>query len=76
MTKLSHLLINIISFKLYEAYEQIESDLILLGATAVEDKLQEGVPEAISSLAKAGINLWVLTGDKQETAINIGKDIR
>lgn len=52
--------------------EQIEKDLRLLGATAIEDKLQEGVPEAIEALLKADINVWVLTGDKQETAINIG----
>ena len=43
-----------------------------MGCTAIEDKLQEGVPEAIESLAKAGISIWVLTGDKQDTAINIG----
>ena len=41
------------------------------GATAIEDKLQDGVPEAIAELAAAGINIWVLTGDKEETAINI-----
>ncbi|KAI3380647.1 hypothetical protein SNEBB_006271 [Seison nebaliae] len=52
--------------------EEIETDLILLGATAVEDRLQDDVPQTISNLAKAGIKLWVLTGDKQETAINIG----
>ncbi|XP_013765295.1 phospholipid-transporting ATPase FetA-like, partial [Pundamilia nyererei] len=44
----------------------------LLGATAVEDKLQDGVPETIEQLAKADIKIWVLTGDKQETAENIG----
>ncbi|EPS65072.1 hypothetical protein M569_09707, partial [Genlisea aurea] len=55
-----------------EAAEEIEKDLILLGATAVEDKLQQGVPECIDKLAQAGIKLWVLTGDKMETAINIG----
>ncbi|XP_028753721.1 putative phospholipid-transporting ATPase 9 [Neltuma alba] len=55
-----------------EIAEQIEKDLILLGATAVEDKLQNGVPECIDKLAQAGIKLWVLTGDKMETAINIG----
>ncbi|CAM6104300.1 unnamed protein product [Calypogeia fissa] len=54
------------------ASELIEKDLILVGATAVEDKLQEGVPECIDRLALAGLKLWVLTGDKQETAINIG----
>ncbi|KAI5058579.1 hypothetical protein GOP47_0026749 [Adiantum capillus-veneris] len=52
--------------------EQIERDLILVGATAVEDKLQQGVPECIDKLAQAGIKIWVLTGDKSETAINIG----
>ncbi|KAH6807180.1 ATPase E1-E2 type family protein / haloacid dehalogenase-like hydrolase family protein [Perilla frutescens var. frutescens] len=52
--------------------EDMEKDLILLGATAVEDKLQQGVPECIDKLAQAGIKLWVLTGDKMETAINIG----
>ncbi|KAI9177677.1 hypothetical protein LWI28_018029 [Acer negundo] len=52
--------------------EKIERDLILLGATAVEDKLQKGVPECIDKLARAEIKIWVLTGDKMETAINIG----
>ena len=52
--------------------EKIESDLILIGATAIEDRLQDGVPECIAKLAKAGIKIWVLTGDKMETAINIG----
>ena len=51
--------------------EEIEVQLTLLGATALEDKLQEGVPDAISTLLKAGIKMWVLTGDKLETAINI-----
>ncbi|XP_016572637.2 putative phospholipid-transporting ATPase 9 isoform X1 [Capsicum annuum] len=55
-----------------EATEKIEKELILLGATAVEDKLQQGVPECIDKLAQAGIKIWVLTGDKMETAINIG----
>ncbi|KAK9271574.1 hypothetical protein L1049_001935 [Liquidambar formosana] len=55
-----------------EAADKIERDLILLGATAVEDKLQKGVPECIDKLAHAGIKLWVLTGDKMETAVNIG----
>ncbi|DBA00721.1 TPA: hypothetical protein N0F65_001192 [Lagenidium giganteum] len=50
----------------------IEVDLMLLGATAIEDRLQEGVEEAICALRKAGINFWVLTGDKKETAISIG----
>ncbi|XP_070706126.1 phospholipid-transporting ATPase IC [Pempheris klunzingeri] len=53
-------------------YEQIENDLMLIGATAIEDKLQDGVPETIAKLAKADIKIWVLTGDKKETAENIG----
>ncbi|NWX94552.1 AT8B2 ATPase, partial [Nothoprocta pentlandii] len=44
----------------------------LLGATAIEDKLQQGVPETIAVLTLANIKIWVLTGDKQETAVNIG----
>ncbi|XP_061590381.1 phospholipid-transporting ATPase ID-like isoform X2 [Cololabis saira] len=58
--------------RLDELYEEIEKDLILLGATAVEDKLQDGVPQTIEQLALADIKIWVLTGDKQETAENIG----
>uniref|UniRef100_A0A8D1IKL3 Phospholipid-transporting ATPase n=2 Tax=Sus scrofa TaxID=9823 RepID=A0A8D1IKL3_PIG len=54
--------------KLAEAYEQIETDLILLGATAVEDRLQEKAADTIEALQKAGIKVWVLTGDKMETA--------
>lgn len=50
----------------------VESNLKLLGASGIEDKLQQGVPEAIESLRMAGIKVWVLTGDKQETAISIG----
>ncbi|KAL6435702.1 hypothetical protein ACFW04_005540 [Cataglyphis niger] len=58
--------------KLDAIYEEIEKDMSLLGATAIEDKLQDGVPQTIANLSVAGIKLWVLTGDKQETAINIG----
>ncbi|KAF9604639.1 hypothetical protein IFM89_008966 [Coptis chinensis] len=53
--------------------DKIEKNLFLLGATAVEDKLQKGVPECINKLAEAGIKIWVLTGDKLETAVNIGR---
>lgn len=60
------------SEKLDEIAEVIENDLFLLGATAIEDKLQDGVPETIHTLQSAGIKIWVLTGDRQETAINIG----
>ncbi|CCE27051.1 related to ATPase II [Claviceps purpurea 20.1] len=58
--------------KLESVAELIEQDLYLLGGTAIEDRLQDGVPDTIALLAKAGIKLWVLTGDKVETAINIG----
>ncbi|KAM7383468.1 hypothetical protein PAMP_003116 [Pampus punctatissimus] len=58
--------------RLAAAYEQIEQDMMLLGATAIEDKLQEGVPQTIAVLSLANIKIWVLTGDKQETAVNIG----
>ncbi|KAJ3109737.1 hypothetical protein HDU96_007113 [Phlyctochytrium bullatum] len=64
--------INNRSAELDAAAELIEKDLILLGATAIEDKLQDGVPDTIHTLATAGIKLWILTGDRQETAINIG----
>ncbi|KAH9330122.1 hypothetical protein KI387_002230, partial [Taxus chinensis] len=58
--------------KLEAVADKIERELILVGATAVEDKLQQGVPQCIDKLAQAGIKIWVLTGDKVETAINIG----
>ncbi|XP_010329996.2 phospholipid-transporting ATPase FetA-like isoform X2 [Saimiri boliviensis] len=57
--------------RLSNIYEEVEKDLMLLGATAIEDKLQDGVPETIITLNKAKIKLWVLTGDKQETAVNV-----
>ncbi|KAF0699074.1 Aste57867_10347 [Aphanomyces stellatus] len=52
--------------------DEMEQGLTLLGVTAIEDRLQDQVPETIQLLAKAGIGLWVLTGDMEETAINIG----
>eukprot|EP00177_Eucheuma_denticulatum_P008860 GFKZ01016086.1.p1 GENE.GFKZ01016086.1~~GFKZ01016086.1.p1 ORF type:complete len:1561 (+),score=231.62 GFKZ01016086.1:115-4683(+) len=55
-----------------EVVDDIERNLTLLGATAIEDKLQEGVPDTLKKLEQAGVKVWVLTGDKQETAINIG----
>ncbi|KAL1842730.1 hypothetical protein VTJ49DRAFT_4368 [Mycothermus thermophilus] len=58
--------------ELDKAAEIIEKDFYLLGATAIEDRLQDGVPETIHTLQEAGIKVWVLTGDRQETAINIG----
>ncbi|KAF2763858.1 putative phospholipid-transporting ATPase [Teratosphaeria nubilosa] len=58
--------------ELDKAAELIEHHFTLLGATAIEDKLQDGVPDTIHTLQTAGIKVWVLTGDRQETAINIG----
>ncbi|KAI9331224.1 hypothetical protein DFJ73DRAFT_85001 [Zopfochytrium polystomum] len=58
--------------KMDEAAQEIEENLVLIGATAIEDKLQEGVPQCIAHLLQAQIKIWVLTGDKMETAINIG----
>ncbi|XP_014907066.1 phospholipid-transporting ATPase IC [Poecilia latipinna] len=57
---------------LEKLYDEMERDLLLLGVTAIEDRLQEGVPETIALLQEAGIRVWVLTGDKKETAVNIG----
>lgn len=51
--------------------EQIEKNFLVIGATAIEDKLQDEVGETIEALKAAGIKIWVLTGDKVETAINI-----
>ncbi|XP_078087852.1 LOW QUALITY PROTEIN: phospholipid-transporting ATPase VB [Mustelus asterias] len=50
---------------------RLETNLKLLGATGIEDRLQDGVPDTIEALREAGILIWVLTGDKQETAVNI-----
>jgi phospholipid-transporting ATPase len=58
--------------ELDKAAEILEREFVLLGATAIEDRLQDGVPETIHTLQEAGIKIWVLTGDRQETAINIG----
>lgn len=51
---------------------EIENGLQFLGAVAIEDRLQDRVPEAISTLIKANIRIWMLTGDRAETAINTG----
>ncbi|KAL0480091.1 phospholipid-transporting ATPase [Acrasis kona] len=50
---------------------QLERDLNVLGCSAIEDKLQDGVPESIDFLKRAGFQVWVLTGDKTDTAVNI-----
>jgi phospholipid-transporting ATPase len=57
--------------KIEDLEDEIEQQLVLVGCTAIEDKLQDGVPEAIAQISHAGVNIWVLTGDKEETAINI-----
>lgn len=62
--------------RIEEAAEKIEQKFELAGATAIEDKLQEGVPETIDKLRRANIKVWMLTGDKRETAINIGHSAR
>ena len=57
--------------KIQTICNELEQNLRLLGATAIEDRLQEGVPETIFDLKRAGIKIWVATGDKMETAIGI-----
>ncbi|XP_072939136.1 phospholipid-transporting ATPase IF-like [Epargyreus clarus] len=56
-----------------QLYRVLERQLTLVGATAVEDCLQDGVAETLASLRRAGIKTWVLTGDKVETAINVAQ---
>ena len=58
--------------KISLCYQMVESNLTLIGATIVEDKLQENVPEVIKDLRLSGIKIWMLTGDKLSTAYNIG----
>ncbi len=58
------------------AGDLVETSLNLLGASAIEDKLQKGVPETIDRLRRANIKIWMLTGDKRETAINIAHSAR
>ncbi|KAI9539058.1 hypothetical protein NQZ68_009135 [Dissostichus eleginoides] len=55
-----------------ETAVQLETEITLLGATGIEDRLQESVPDTVVALREAGIRVWVLTGDKPETAVNIG----
>lgn len=62
--------------KLNMLFDECEYKMEYAGSTAIEDKLQYGVPETIAKLMEASIKLWVLTGDKQETAIEIGKSCR
>ena len=58
--------------RLIEVYEMVESDLTILGSTGIDDKLQDEVADTVQAIKDAGIQLWVLTGDKLETAISIG----
>lgn len=62
--------------RLAEVFEEIESGFTLLGATGIEDRLQEECAETIEALRQAGIKVWILTGDKKETAINISKSCK
>ncbi|XP_056269920.1 phospholipid-transporting ATPase IC [Pseudoliparis swirei] len=57
---------------LEKLHDQMERELQLIGVTAIEDRLQQGVPETIALLQQAGLKVWVLTGDKKETAVNVG----
>jgi len=59
-----------------QVFAELEKDLEFVGCSAIEDKLQEGVPETIHTLLKCGIRVWVLTGDKQDTAIEIAKSCK
>jgi len=58
--------------KIEEIDGEIETGLELIGSTAIEDKLQHKVADTITFMRNAGIKVWVLTGDKVETAVNIG----
>lgn len=62
--------------RIEQAADMIEQGFDLAGATAIEDKLQQGVPETIDKLRRANIKVWMLTGDKRETAINIAHSAR
>ena len=61
---------------LFELYDEIEKDMIFSGCSAIEDKLQEGVSETIYTLLTCNIRIWVLTGDKQDTAEEIAKSCK
>ena len=58
--------------KMCEVYESLEYGMHIVGATGIEDRLQDGVSETIRFIRDAGIKVWVLTGDKPETAVTIG----
>lgn len=58
--------------KLEKVYALIEKDFDVIGSTAVQDNLQDNVPQTLQKFKKAGICTWILTGDKEETAVNVG----
>ncbi|OIT36174.1 PREDICTED: phospholipid-transporting ATPase 2 [Nicotiana attenuata] len=60
-------------WRVAEVCQRIEHGFEIIGVAAIEDRLQDGVPETIETLRKAGINFWMLTGDKQNTAIQIAR---
>ncbi|KAI8270562.1 putative phospholipid-transporting ATPase [Colletotrichum sp. SAR11_239] len=62
--------------RIEDVSDLLEQSFDLVGASAVEDKLQKGVPETIEKLRQARIKIWMLTGDKRETAINIAHSTR
>lgn len=62
--------------KLNRFFDIIEKNLFIVGCSAIEDKLQDGVPDTIKRVIDSDIKIWVLTGDKQETAIEIGKSCK
>ena len=57
--------------KIRKVIDSIEVNMDFLGVTGVEDKLQEGVDKVIGKLNSGGIKVWMLTGDKKETAVNL-----
>ena len=62
-----------LQWRVAEVCQRIEHGFEIIGVAAIEDRLQDGVPETIETLRKAGINFWMLTGDKQNTAIQIAR---
>ena len=64
--------INHKALKIRNVVSEIEREFNLLGATAIEDRLQDRAPETITAIKDAGIKFWILTGDKLETSVNVG----
>ena len=67
---------NSLEQKFEALYDTLEKDCFLLGATALEDQLQNGVKDDIQQFIEAGINFWMITGDKMDTAESIGHSIK